>query len=88
MKEITTRLTQRGQVTVPVEVQRLLGIRPRDRVVFAIDNGDVRLVPARYQLEAASGSLLPPTSTDELLKLEDDVKLDRADRTAGELNDS
>ena len=30
MKEITTTLTQRSQVTVPAEVRRLLGLKPRD----------------------------------------------------------
>ena len=59
MREITATVTERGQVTIPVEVRRLLGIKPRDKVSFAIENGQVRLVPAGYTLESAYGSVKP-----------------------------
>ena len=39
MREITTTLTQRSQVTVPAEVRRLLGLKPRDKVTFTIAEG-------------------------------------------------
>lgn len=59
MKQIITTVTQRGQVTVPAEVRRLLGIRPRDKLVFAIDNDQVRVLPAVFTLETAFGSVKP-----------------------------
>jgi antitoxin PrlF len=59
MKEITAAITQRGQVTIPVEVQRLLGIKPRGKVMFAIDGGQVRLMPPRFTLKTAFGSVEP-----------------------------
>ena len=59
MKEIVTSLTQRGQVTVPAEVRRLLGLKPRDKVAFTIDDDQVRLVPASFTLESAYGSVTP-----------------------------
>jgi AbrB family looped-hinge helix DNA binding protein len=59
MREIVTSLTQRGQVTVPAEVRRLLGLKSRDKVAFAIDNDQVRLVPATFTLESAYGSVKP-----------------------------
>ena len=34
MKELLTTVTKRGQVTVPAEVRRLLGIKPYDKVAF------------------------------------------------------
>jgi len=63
MKEIVTTMTQRGQVTVPAEVRRRLGLRPRDKVAFAIEDDKVQLVPARFTLESAFGSVKPPTKT-------------------------
>lgn len=57
MKEIATTLTQRSQVTVPAEVVRLLGLKPRGRVVFTIDDGKVYLAPAPFTLESAYGSV-------------------------------
>lgn len=59
MKEIVTTITQRGQVTVPAEVRRLLGLKPRGKVAFAIDEGQVKLVPARFTLESAYRSIRP-----------------------------
>ena len=44
MKEYTATTTQRNQVTIPAAVRRLLGIKPRDKVAFTIDDaGTVRL---------------------------------------------
>ncbi len=53
MKEIVTTVTQRGQVTLPAEVRRLLGIKPREKVAFRIDGNEVRLAPASFTLETA-----------------------------------
>ena len=59
MKEITTTITQRSQVTVPAEVRRVLGVKPRDKVTFTIADGEVRLKPVSYSLESAYGSVKP-----------------------------
>lgn len=49
-KEILATLTQRGQVTVPAEVRRLLAVKPREKVAFRIENGQVQLVSAEFSL--------------------------------------
>src|SRR3990172_7265586 len=59
LKEIVTSLTQRGQVTVPAEVRRLLGLKPRDKVAFTIDDDQVRLRPATFTIDTAFGSVPP-----------------------------
>lgn len=67
------RVTQKGQVTIPLEVRRALGIHPGSDVQFRIEEQGVRLVvdPARAAEEiarmrgAGSGEL----STDEILAL-------------------
>lgn len=85
MKEIVTTMTQRGQVTVPAEVRRLLGLRPRDKVAFTIDEGAVRLVPVQFTLESAYRSVPPlprPVSDKEMARL---AKEERARRAAGAL---
>jgi len=48
MKEIITSITDGGQVTLPAEVRRILGVKPRDKVAFTLDEYDIRLVPVRY----------------------------------------
>lgn len=69
MKEITATVTQRSQVTLPAEVRRLLGIKARDKVIFAIEDDQVRLLPATFTLESAAGSVQPlgRTAPDEEL---------------------
>lgn len=69
MKEIVTTLTQRGQVTVPAEVRRLLGLKPRDKVAFTIDEDQVRLKPASFTVETAFGSVPPATRTEDFKAL-------------------
>jgi antitoxin PrlF len=59
MKEILSTVTQRGQVTIPAEVRRLLGTKRGDKVAFQIEDGTVRLVPAKFTLASAYGSVKP-----------------------------
>ena len=85
MKEILTTVTQRGQVTLPAEVRRLLGLKPYDKVAFTIDNGEVRLKPARFTAETVCRSvprLSHPLSDEEISAI---AKEDKAQRTISEL---
>ncbi len=40
---IVSRLSPKGQVTVPAEVRRHLGLKPGDTVAYSIDGGRVTL---------------------------------------------
>lgn len=76
-KEIITTVTQRGQVTIPAEVRKLLGTKPRDKVSFRVENGEVHLVPVRFTLASAYGSVKPKgeENTHETLELGKDDKV-------------
>ncbi len=41
------RITTKGQITVPREVRRALGVRPGDRLLFESDRAGVRVRPVR-----------------------------------------
>jgi AbrB family looped-hinge helix DNA binding protein len=41
------KLTSKGQITVPREVRRLLGVRAGDRLLFESDGQGVRVRPVR-----------------------------------------
>lgn len=72
MKHYDSTITQRGQVTLPAEVRRILGVKPREKVTFEVEEGQVRVVPARFTLESASGSvpaLKRPLSLEEITHL-------------------
>ena len=51
MKEITRAVGANGQVTLPIEVRKALGITGNGRITFAIDDGEVRLHPAGPSLD-------------------------------------
>jgi len=41
------KITSKGQVTVPHQIRKALGVRPGDKLVFEENEGGVRVVPAR-----------------------------------------
>lgn len=43
----TTTLTQKGQVTIPIEIRKYLGIKPREKVTFKRVNGQITVSPAK-----------------------------------------
>jgi AbrB family looped-hinge helix DNA binding protein len=49
MKEILMKVTSKGQVTIPAEVRRALGIGKSQKVAFVIEEGgEVKLKAPRY----------------------------------------
>ena len=58
----TVSVTSKGQVSIPAEVRKRLGLHPGDRVGFIIDGGEVRLVRKENRIEAAFGICKPDTS--------------------------
>jgi AbrB family looped-hinge helix DNA binding protein len=43
------KITSKGQVTVPIEVRRILGVRTGDRLLFESDSNGVHIRPLRSQ---------------------------------------
>ncbi|MBC7333786.1 MAG: type II toxin-antitoxin system PrlF family antitoxin [Actinobacteria bacterium] len=46
MNELITTVTKKGQVTIPSEIRKLLGLKVKDKVVFKINNSKVLLEAA------------------------------------------
>jgi AbrB family looped-hinge helix DNA binding protein len=43
------KITSKGQITVPIEVRRMLGVREGDRLVFESDGDGIRIRPIRNE---------------------------------------
>jgi AbrB family looped-hinge helix DNA binding protein len=41
------KITSKGQITVPIEVRRILGVRAGDRLLFESDSKGMRVRPLR-----------------------------------------
>lgn len=85
MKEITTTITQRGQVTIPAEVRRVLGLKPRDKVAFTIEGNEVRLAAASFTLESAYGSVKPSKRPEDFGEISQTAKEAKAEKTIDKL---
>ena len=70
MRELLTVVTRKGQVTVPAEIRRALGIKEGDRVAFVMERGQVRLVARGSVVERTAGILRShrPAETAEELR--------------------
>lgn len=74
MKEIISTITSKGQVTIPAEVRKYLGIKTSDKIAFVIDaEGTVRLKVPRYpdiaSLRGAAGSLNKPSNWQQMKEI-------------------
>lgn len=65
----SSRISEKGQVTVPKSLRDALGIRPGDRLGFDLDGDTIRIrkEPDMDRLAALYGSLKLPASVDELV---------------------
>jgi antitoxin PrlF len=78
LTEITSTITSKGQVTIPVEIRRRLRLKRGDKVAFVItETGSVELRVPKYpsiaSLAGAAGTLR------EALEIEDVIEIGRED---------
>ena len=89
MREFTAATTQRNQVTIPAEVRRTLGLKPRDKVAFTIeDGGEVRLTVATFSLETAFGSVKASANPEDWDEITRNAKDEKAARTVREMSEA
>jgi antitoxin PrlF len=85
VKEHLSTVTRKGQVTIPVEIRRALHLREGDAVAWVQDGQEVRLVPARFTIESAFGSVEPRHRPEDFEELERAAKADKASETTDQL---
>ncbi len=79
-KEFIATLTSKGQVTIPVEVRKQLGLAPQDKVVFRlVEDNKVELEPLAMTLEDAYGSVPPIRRPEDFEALKEIAQQERED---------
>lgn len=73
-KQRVSTLSSKGQVTLPIEVRKHLGVYTNDKIAFIIEpDGKVAVTPAKYpdiaSLSGAAGSLKKPLSWKEMQQI-------------------
>jgi AbrB family looped-hinge helix DNA binding protein len=84
MGEMLSSVSPKGQVTLPIEIRRRLGIKPKDKVAFHLEGSRVTIAPARSPLDEsyqAIPALKPARSWKEIERV---VSEERAREAAGE----
>lgn len=81
MKELITTVTRKGQVTIPSEIRRALGLKPRDKVAFSLEDREARLRPATTSLLAGFGAVKPRQRPEDFRK----VRRETEEWVAGEV---
>lgn len=82
MKEITSTITSKGQLTVPVEIRRALGLKQGDTVVFQLEGREVRLATSASRLAAGYRSIPALTTARTWQEIEALVEEEQAVRFA------
>lgn len=70
-KLYTSVVTQKGQVTIPVEIRRALGIKANDRVTFIIEQDRVCIEPIAESIETIFGAIEPIQRPEDFQRLRD-----------------
>ncbi len=81
---VRSKITSKGQTTIPVEVRDLLGLKPGDIVSYEIRDKTVRIGKARSALEFAGILHDPnrkPLTIDEMSSAWPEAALERYERT-------
>ncbi len=74
MKSLVTRMTQKGQVTIPAEVRALLGLKPRENVEFEVEGDRVVIKPFRSKLLAGYGAVKPRQRPEDFAKIREETE--------------
>ena len=72
MKEILTVVTRKGQITLPAEIRRSLGIKEGDKVALSLSDAEESLVvlkPIRSVAEMTFGAVTPRKQPEDLKEL-------------------
>lgn len=64
-------VTQKGQVTIPVEIRRALGIKANDRVAFIIEQDRACIEPIAESIETIFGAIEPIQRPEDFQRLRD-----------------
>lgn len=79
---VMSKVTTKGQATIPKEIRELLGLKPGDRVMFLKRGDEIVLYPVKGTLLDLKGSIKPRSRPEDLEEVRRLVKKRIAERIA------
>lgn len=81
-QEYISTITSKGQVTIPAEIRRVLGLKPQDKIIFRVVQGKVEVEPLPMTLEEAYGSVQPLATPEDFAAIRAAVREERAAKSS------
>lgn len=82
---ISSKVSSKGQITIPAKVRAKLGIDAGDRVEYKMDGEKVELLPIKGTILDAAGSISSPDRSQDLHSIRKIVKKGIARKVVEEL---
>jgi AbrB family looped-hinge helix DNA binding protein len=87
IEEYIRTVTGKGQVTIPVEIRRLLEVSPGDQVLFQVRGSTVELQPATMTLEDTFGAVTPLRRPEDFAALRETAIEEHAQKAVEDMKD-
>jgi len=84
MQEFETSVTEKGQVTIPQEIRRIMGLQPRDKVRLEVEGDVVKISRASSKLIQWFGSVTPRNKPEDFQKIREEFEKEVAREVASE----
>ena len=81
-KEFVSTISTKGQLTVPVQIRRALGIQPQDRLIVRLTERKFEVEPFPMTLEEVYGSVEPINRPEDFDRILEIAREERAVRAA------
>jgi len=84
LKELVSSVSPKGQVTIPVEIRRLMGVKAKDKVAFTVSGSEVKIAAASGGLSSSFMAVPALKKQRSLREVTDIAHEEHAADTAGE----
>lgn len=84
VQSFESRVGRNGQITLPAELRRRLGLMPNDRVRIALVDGGARIERATSRLLGGFGAVQPRNRPEDWQAVRESVEFSVADEVARE----
>lgn len=79
-----SRLTQKGQITIPAAIRRQLGLKPGENVRFEVENDAVKITRVTSRILDGYGALTPRNHPEHFDALREEFESGVAEEAQGE----
>lgn len=84
MGEFVTTVTQKGQVTIPVDIRKALKLKARDKVKFTLLDGEVRLRAVKSPVLESFSAVKPKNRPEDFQRMRREIEEEIAEEVAKE----